>query len=140
MQAQLDALGILFSRLGSDCCCATQLARRSHERPPLKVVDAGHPDDVHAGYQALRRSIEGDALTALLLPAFELEACVQIIVQRQLARPYLPGNRTSEERRIRERFPKLMALPCARFQSDAAPDATASQIERFVRRHVGIPE
>lgn len=29
----------------------------------------------------------------------------------------------------------LMALPCARFRSDAPPDETASQIERFVRGH-----
>lgn len=92
-----------------------------------------YSDDVHTGYPLLRCSIEKDALTMLMLPAFELEACVEIIVRRQLSRPYLPGNKASEERRIRERFPKFMALPCARFRSDAAPDQTASHIERFVR-------
>lgn len=92
-----------------------------------------YPENVGHEYQDLRCSIEADALTSLLLPAFELEPCVEIIVQRQLSRPYLPGDRAREERRIRERFPKFMALSCARFRSDAAPDKTASQIERFVR-------
>lgn len=104
--------------------------------PTVLALSSGfltYPEDVDAEYPGLRRSIEGDALTALLLPAFELEACIEIIVRRQLSRPYLPGNRVSEERRIRERFPMLMALPCARFRSDAPPDETASQIERFVR-------
>lgn len=99
-----------------------------------------YPEDVDPEYQTLRCSIEADALTSLLLPSFELETCVEIIVQRQLSRPYLPGNRSSEERRIRERFPKFMALPCARFRSDAALDETASQIERFVRGRIGILE
>lgn len=105
--------------------------------PTVLALSSGfltYPEDVDAGYPALRRSIEGDASTALLMPAFELEACVEIIVRRQLSRHYLPGNRTSEERRIRERFPMFMALPCARFRSDASPDETAAQIERFVRR------
>jgi shikimate kinase len=114
--------------------------KHSLAAPTVLALSSGfltYPDDVHAGYQALRRSIESDALTALLLPAFELEACVEIIVRRQLSRPYLPGNRVSEEKRIRERFPKLMALSCARFRSDAPPDEIASQIERFVRGRFG---
>ena len=99
-----------------------------------------YPEDIDPEYQSLRSSIETDVLTSLLLPAFELDACVEIIVQRQLSRPYLPGDRASEERRIRARFPKFMALPCARFQSDAAPDQIAWQIERFVLARVGVLE
>jgi shikimate kinase len=108
--------------------------------PTVLALSSGfltYNEEVDAGYRALRGAIEGNALTALLLPAFELEACVEIIVWRQLSRPYLPGDSASEERRIRERFPRLMALPCARFRSDAPPDETASQIERFVRERVG---
>lgn len=104
--------------------------------PTVLALSSGfllYPEDIHAGYRALRHSIEGDKLTAMLLPAFELEACVEIIVRRQLSRLYLPGNRASEERRIRDRFPKFMALPCARFRSDVLPDEVASQIERFAR-------
>lgn len=117
--------------------------KRSVAAPAVLALSSGfltYPEDLDADYQALRRSIEGDALTALLLPAFEIEACVEIIVRRQLARPYLPGNGASEERRVRERFPKLMALPCARFRSDAPPDEIALQIERFVRERVAHPD
>ena len=117
--------------------------KHSLAAPTVLALSSGfltYPEDVHTEYQSLRCSIESDALTSLLLPAFELEACVEIIVRRQLSRPYLPGNRASEERRIRERFPRFMALPCARFQSDAAPDQTASHVERFVRGRGGVLE
>lgn len=113
--------------------------RNSLEAPAVFALSSGfltYPDDVDEGYPTLRRAIEDDAMTALLLPAFEVDACVEIIVRRQLARPYLPGNRDSEERRIRERWPRFMALPCARFLSDAQPIAIASQIEQFVRGHL----
>ncbi|MCY1240578.1 shikimate kinase [Variovorax boronicumulans] len=111
--------------------------RSALTRPTVLALSSGfltYPEDVDAGYPTLRCAIEIDALTSLLLPAFELEACVEAIVRRQLSRPYLRGDSASEERRIRERFPKFMAMPCARFRSDAAPDDVASQIERFMRR------
>jgi shikimate kinase len=117
--------------------------KRSLVVPTVLALSSGfltYPEDMGAEYQALRRAIERDTLTVLLMPAFELEACVEIIVERQLSRPYLPGNRASEERRIRERFSKLMALPCVRFQSDASPEETALQIERFVRARIAHPE
>lgn len=95
-----------------------------------------YPMDTDARYPALRDAIEIDALTALLLPTFELESCADIIVRRQLTRPYLRGDRTGEERRIRERFPAFMGLRCARFRSDAAPGEIARQIERFARERV----
>jgi shikimate kinase len=104
--------------------------------PSVLALSSGfltYPEDVDAEYPALCRSIEGDALTALLLPAFELEACVEIIVRRQLSRPYLPGNRASEERRIRERFPMLTALPCARFRSSLGQEQSLSSVARLDR-------
>lgn len=111
--------------------------------PAVLALSSGfltYPEDIDARYPALSCSIGSDALTSLLLPEFELEACVEIIVQRQLSRPYLRGDKASEERRIRERFPKFMALPCARFRSNAATDDVASQIERFVRGRTGVVE
>ncbi|CAN7185823.1 MULTISPECIES: shikimate kinase [unclassified Variovorax] len=104
--------------------------------PAVCALSSGfmtYPADVDTRYPALRSSIESDALTALPLPAFDLETCVDFIVKRQLSRPYLSGNRANEESRIRARFPRFMALQCTRFRSDAEPDHTASQIERFVR-------
>ncbi|WP_257863599.1 shikimate kinase [Variovorax sp. ZS18.2.2] len=87
-------------------------------------------------YAVLRQAIAHDALTALLLPSFDLEACVEAIVQRQLARPYLAGNRASEEARIRDRFPLFMALRCARFDSGRTPEQLAAHIEGMVRERL----
>lgn len=91
------------------------------------------------GYAQVRSAIELDALTVLLLPSFELEACVETIVQRQLARPYLQCNGARESARMRERFPVFMALQCARFRRDDAPQAVASRIEHFVRERLDLP-
>lgn len=92
-----------------------------------------YPVETGPRYQALREAIEMDSLTALLLPSFTLESCVNMIVQRQLSQHYLAGNKENEERRIRARFSTFMSLRCARFRSDATPDQIASQIEDFVR-------
>ncbi|MGJ7528707.1 shikimate kinase [Variovorax sp. GB1P17] len=102
--------------------------------PAVLALSSGfliYPADVDARDPALRAAIEHDPLTALLMPSFELEPCVDTIVRRQLARPYLAGDRVKEERRIRERFPRFMALQCARFLSDGAPARTALEIARF---------
>lgn len=111
-------------------------AMHAPSAPTVLATSSGfmtYPVDIDATYEALRRAIEVDALTSLLMPAFELEACVDLIVQRQLSRRYLRGDRARETQRIRERFPVFMALRCARFRSDAPPNDTASQIEKFVR-------
>lgn len=104
--------------------------------PAVIALSSGfmtYPLNIDARYPALRAAIEADALTALLLPAFDAESCVDIIVRRQLSRPCLRGDRVSEEQRIRERFPAFMGLRCARFRSDAAPDHIVQEIERFMR-------
>jgi len=79
-------------------------------------------------YPALLRTIEHDPLTTLLLPSFELEACVEITVRRQLSRPWLAGNGQQEERKIRQRFPMLRALGCRQFESGIAADVLVEQI------------
>ncbi|CAN5495901.1 hypothetical protein BH10PSE18_BH10PSE18_08590 [soil metagenome] len=132
--AAIEAFG--YSGYANRNVAAYREVKDSLADPTVFAISSGfmtYPENVHSGFHALRRSIEVDALTALLLPAFELEACVEIIVRRQLSRPYLPGHSASEERRIRERFPKLMELSCARFRSAGPLGETASQLERFVR-------
>ncbi|RQO45075.1 shikimate kinase [Variovorax sp. KBW07] len=112
--------------------------------PTVYALSSGfmtYPIDADSGYAQARECIERSALTVLLLPHFDLEPCVETIVQRQLARPYLRGDRASEESRIRQRFPLFMALQCERFRSDAVPLQAASQIERFVKQRIGsLPE
>jgi shikimate kinase len=104
--------------------------------PTVRALSSGlltYGADIDPRYAGVRRDIEESPLTALLLPSFELESCVDIIVKRQLARPYLAGNSVREEQRIRERFPLFIALQCTRFRSDTSPMRLASEIERFVR-------
>lgn len=100
--------------------------------PTVLALSSGfltYPTNIDPRYAEVRRAIEVNPLTALLLPSFELESCVDIIVKRQLARAYLAGNRVREEQRIRERFPLFTALKCNRFRSDAPPMQLASEIE-----------
>lgn len=114
-------------------------ARRSLAMSTVFALSSGfmtYSSGVHEAYRGVRDAIEADALTALLLPTFELESCAEIIVQRQLARPYLRGDRRSELARISERFPLFVALRCARFRSDAALVEIASRLEAFTREQV----
>lgn len=107
--------------------------------PAVLAMSSGfltYPADVDPRYADVWRAIELNPLTALLLPSFELEPCVDVIVRRQLARPYLAGNRAREEQRIRERFPLFSALKCNRFRSDIPPKQLASEIENTARREL----
>lgn len=115
--------------------------RRTANVPTVLAVSSGfltYATDIDPRYTAVRRDIEVNLLTALLLPSFELEPCVDIIVKRQLARPYLAGNRVREEQRIRERFPLFIALQCPRFLSDTSPMQVALEIERFARETLSM--
>ena len=114
---------------------------RDADRPTVLSLSSGfltYPEDIDPRYAAVRRAIEVDPLTALLLPSFELEPCVDIIVKRQLTRPYLEGNRAREEQRIRERFALFAALECNRFRSDVPPMQLAQEIECIARRALGM--
>lgn len=114
--------------------------RSAFATPTVYALSSGfmtYPTDADSGYEQTRKRIERDAFTVLLLPSFDLEPCVETIVQRQLARPCLRGDRASEESRIRQRFPLFMALQCERFLSDRAPMQVASRIERFVQARTG---
>ncbi|NTZ05175.1 shikimate kinase [Burkholderia metallica] len=103
--------------------------------PTICAVSSGfmlYPADVTPAYSALRDCIEADPLTALLLPAFDLDSCAKRIVSRQMSRPYLNANEADEMRKIRDRFPAFLRLRCKRFVSDGAPEHVASDVERFI--------
>ncbi|WP_233464257.1 shikimate kinase [Burkholderia arboris] len=111
-----------------------QLAR-GMSAPTICAVSSGfmlYPADVAPAYPALRRGIEEDGFTVLLLPSFDLERCAKLIVGRQMARPYLNANEADEMRKIRDRFPAFMRLNCRRFASDGTPGRVAADIERFI--------
>jgi shikimate kinase len=103
--------------------------------PTVCAVSSGfmtYPEYVAPIYSSLRDSIEANALTALLMPTFELKTCTDLIVARQLARTYLNAIEASETTKIHNRFPLYMRLGCSRFQSDVPPEQVAERIERFV--------
>ncbi|WP_346779574.1 shikimate kinase [Burkholderia sp. Ac-20345] len=103
--------------------------------PAICAVSSGfmlYPDETAPAYPALRRGIEEDGFTALLLPSFDLERCAKLVVGRQLSRPYLDANEADETRKIRGRFPAFMRLTCKRFESDGPPEHVAADIERFI--------
>jgi len=108
------------------------------EAPTVCVLSSGfmtYAQDIDPRYPAMRRAIEMHPLAALLLPSFDIDECARIVVERQLRRPYLPGDRDSETQRIRSRFPLFMALRCRRFLSDGPPEAIASALAAFVSAH-----
>ncbi|VWC54663.1 shikimate kinase [Burkholderia lata] len=109
--------------------------KRGMSAPTICAVSSGfmlYPADVAPAYPAIRRGIEEDGFTALLLPSFDLERCVKLVVGRQMSRPYLNANETDEIRKIRDRFPAFMRLDCERFESDGPPEHVAADIERFI--------
>ncbi|MFM0290075.1 shikimate kinase [Paraburkholderia megapolitana] len=120
--------------------CNVQLYERlKHDisAPTICAVSSGfmtYPSYVTPVYSSIRDRIETDALTALLLPAFDLESCSNVIVARQLARPYLNANEADELRKIRDRFPVFMRLNCERFRSDGLPEQIAATIEQFIQK------
>lgn len=108
---------------------------RGMSAPTICAVSSGfmlYPADVAPAYPALRRGIEEDGFTALLLPSFDLERCAKLVVGRQMARPYLNANEADEMRKIRDRFAAFMRLNCKRFASDGTPERVAADIERFI--------
>jgi shikimate kinase len=75
-----------------------------------------YPERVHPVYPALRSDIGQRATTFVLLPAFKLEACVDEIVRRQVARP-IGRSPEREEAVIRERYAIYMAIPARKLET-----------------------
>lgn len=104
--------------------------------PVVLALSSGfitYPADVAEGYLGLRHRIEHNPLSVLLLPSFELEECVEIIVSRQMGRHYLNGNSHREEEKIRQRFPAFMSFECTRFLSNVPVTELACRIMWFAR-------
>lgn len=103
--------------------------------PTVVVLSSGfmtYPSDLDAGYSKLVTEISRHRLSALLLPSFETEECVALIVHRQLQRSYLDCDREREETRIRYRLPIFMGFQCKRFLSSTNPAELAIEIGAFV--------
>ena len=75
-----------------------------------------YPENVHPAYPALRSGICKSPTTFVLLPSFDLEACVDEIVRRQVARP-IGRSPEREETVIRERYAIYMAIPATKIET-----------------------
>jgi shikimate kinase len=99
--------------------------------PTVFVLSSGfmvYPSKIDPDYPRARDAVERAPLTFLLMPSFDFEDCVAMIVERQLLRQYLPSNRGSEERRIRERFGQYLTLRCQRVSTGVAPERVISEL------------
>jgi shikimate kinase len=98
-----------------------------------------YPADVHPAYDTLRRAIVMHPATAVLLPSFDLEACVAETVRRQLQRPF--GNRGAgrEEEVIRHRFGLHRAITVPQFETTRSVEAIVEDLQAHANRVVAGP-
>ena len=80
-----------------------------------------------------------DAWTVVLLPSFDLEACVAETVRRQLQRPF--GNRGAgrEEEVIRHRFGLHRAITAQQFETTRSVEAIVEDLLAHANRVVAGP-
>ena len=75
-----------------------------------------YAESIHPAYPALRSNICKSPTTFVLLPSLDLEACVDEIVRRQVARP-IGRSPEREEAVIRERYAIYMAIPATKIKT-----------------------
>lgn len=88
-------------------------------RPDVVALSSGfmtYAPDIHPAYERCRRSIASSPSTFVLLPSFDLEACVAEIVRRQLNRPFARSPER-EEQAIRARFPIYANFPARKVET-----------------------
>jgi shikimate kinase len=73
-------------------------------------------ESVHPAYPALRLDICESPTTFVLLPSLDLEACVDEIVRRQVARP-IGRSAEREEAVIRKRYAIYMVIPATKIET-----------------------
>jgi shikimate kinase len=75
-----------------------------------------YPLDVHPEYGCLRREIDQNPATFVLIPSLERDLCVTETVRRQIQRPFARAA-GREEAVIRERFPIYVALDARKIET-----------------------
>ncbi len=96
--------------------CLSILATPSPGVIALSSGFMAYPESVHPAYPALRSDICMSPTTFVLLPSLDLEACVDEIVRRQIARP-IGRSPEREETVIRERYTIYMAIPATKIET-----------------------
>lgn len=87
-----------------------------------------YPAAVHPAYGELTAAIARCPTTFVLLPSLNVETCVAETVRRQLGRALCRRDAAGEERVIRERFGRYVALPAAKMETTRPPNEVAAAI------------
>jgi len=87
-----------------------------------------YPNYIHHDYIKVKEEVENHPFTFLLLPAVDVELCVQLIITRQMNRAYLKTNREKEEFKIRSRFSIYAGLKCHLVLTEQSPDMVVAGI------------
>jgi shikimate kinase len=104
-----------YARENVEVFCST----RCGDNPPAVVaLSSGFMTyaDVHPEYARVRRELEHDRGTFVLLPSLDRETCVAETVRRQIARPFGRSS-GAEEAVIRARFEIYVALPMQKIET-----------------------
>ena len=75
-----------------------------------------YPQDIHVEYANLRRRIEDNPSTFVLIPSLNRDICVAETVRRQLGRPFA-RSAAREEAVIRKRFPIYTGLRARKIET-----------------------
>ena len=96
--------------------CLSIMATPRHGVIALSSGFMAYPESVHPAYPALRSDICTSPTTFVLLPSLDLEACVDEIVRRQVARS-IGRTPEREEAVIRERYAIYLAIPATKIET-----------------------
>ena len=88
-----------------------------------------YPENIVHEYLELKQYIENDQFTFLLMPSFDVEECVEIIVKRQMARTYLNAIAEKEEIKARKRFELYKKLKCKQIITGTLPVNVVDEIQ-----------
>jgi len=105
-----------YARANVEAYCSMQ---RRHSGPEVQALSSGfmtYSGNVHPEYLKVRREIELDQHTFVLMPSLDRDVCVAETVRRQTARPF---GRTpaKEEAVIRSRFENYVAIPVRKIET-----------------------
>jgi shikimate kinase len=103
---------------------------RGGTRPEVVALSSGfmtYASDIHPEYGRMRREIEQQAQTFVLLPSLDRELCVAETVRRQVARPF-GRSPELEEAVVRTRFEIYMALPIRKVETMRPPAEIVNEI------------
>lgn len=117
----------MYARENVEMYCSISHGRRA---PGVIALSSGfmtYPSDIHPDYSRLRRDLEHNPATFVLLPSLDRDVCVTETVRRQIARPF-GRSPLAEEAVIRARFDIYLAMPMRKIETLRPPAAAVAEI------------